>query len=211
VVMLPWWIRNARVTGHFVATTLQVGASLYDGWNPEADGGSKMDFVQRFEQQEREIEAKGAERAGSDSFEYRLDRRMGREAAAWAWAHPLRVAQLAWVKVTRLWNIWPNEPALRGWAIRLAVLGTYGPLSCLGLAGIWRYAPRGWPYVLACLPAVYFTLLHAVFVSSIRYREPAMLALLPLAAGALLGVRFSKQVGAGQGSQPTRALKEGMV
>jgi hypothetical protein len=46
---------------------------------------------------------------------------------------------------------------------------------------------RGWPYILCWLPAVYFTLLHTVFVSSIRYREPAMLAMLALAAGALVG------------------------
>ena len=36
---------------------------------------------------------------------------------------------------------------------------------------------------LCWLPAVYLTLLHVVFVSSLRYREPAMLALLALAAG----------------------------
>jgi hypothetical protein len=41
--------------------------------------------------------------------------------------------------------------------------------------------------VLAWLPAVYLSLVHVVFVGSIRYREPAMLAMTVLAAGVLAG------------------------
>ncbi len=101
----------------------------------------------------------------------------------WARANPGRVAELAVVKFARIWNVWPNEPSLRSWPARLAIVSTYVPLLACGLAGGWRFSRRGWPFVLAWLPAVYLTLLHIVFVSSIRYREPAMLALVVLAAG----------------------------
>ena len=180
--MLPWWLRNAEVTGRFVPTTLQVGASLFDGLNPAADGGSNMDFVPRFTAEERLAEG-GASQA--DTFEYRLDRRLAGAAVAWARANPGRAVELAGIKFLRTWNVWPNESSFRAWPLRLVVLATYTPLLALALVGIWRFTRRGWPYVLAWLPAVYFTLLHMVFVGSIRYREPAMLGLIVLAAGLL--------------------------
>jgi 4-amino-4-deoxy-L-arabinose transferase-like glycosyltransferase len=185
--MIPWWVRNAHVTGHFVATTLQTGASLYDGLNPAADGSSQMDFVAGFEDQEHV--ADGA--AGAETFEYRLDRRLASAAVDWARANPGRVVELAWIKFLRTWNVWPNEPAFRSWPVRMVVLLTYAPLLVLGLVGAWRFTRSGWPYVLAWMPAVYFTLLHVVFVGSLRYREPAMLALVVLAAGVLAGSRPS--------------------
>jgi hypothetical protein len=86
-----------------------------------------------------------------------------------------------------MWNVWPNEPAFRSWPMRVGMLVTYGPLLVLSLIGVWRYTSWGWPYALAWLPALYLTLLHVVFVSSLRYREPAMLALIVLAAGVLSG------------------------
>jgi hypothetical protein len=93
------------------------------------------------------------------------------------------VAELAAVKLVRMWNVWPNEPGMSAWPIRWGVAITYVPILELGIWGAARTVRRGWPYVLCWLPAVYFTLLHAVFVSSIRYRQPAMLGLMVLAAG----------------------------
>jgi len=61
----------------------------------------------------------------------------------------------------------------------------YVPIVLLALLGAAATIRRGWPYVLCWLPAAYFSLLHMVFVSSIRYRQPAMLGLMILAGGAL--------------------------
>ena len=172
-VMAPWWIRNARLTGHFVPTTLQVGASLYDGLNPRATGASNMEFVTAFVEAEGGAGAAAGADAG-DSLEYRLDRRMRAESLAWARHHPGRVLRLAGIKLWRMWNVWPNEPGLSSWPIRAVVLASYVPVMLLAAIGTCKTIRWGWPYVLCWLPAVYFTALHAVFVSSIRYRQPVM-------------------------------------
>ena len=180
LVMMPWWIRNYRVTEHFVPTTLQVGASLYDGLNPRATGASDMSFVPDFAAEVAQQAADG------EPLDVRLDRRLGQAALAWAESHPGRVLRLALTKFRRLWNVWPNENEFRGWPLRLAVLATYLPVIALAVGGAYRYTRGGWEYALCWLPAAYFTMLHLVFVSSIRYREPAMLPLAVLAAAAVM-------------------------
>lgn len=181
VVMSPWWVRNYQVVGRFVPTSLQVGASLYDGLNPKATGASEMSFVPKFAAAERAHPSDDPQ----IPFEVRLDRRLRDASLAWAKDHPNDVLRLMGAKFARMWNIWPNEAAFSSWTLRLAMLCTYGPLMVLAMIGAWRYGPRGWPYVLCALPAVYFTLLHTVFVSSLRYREPAMFGLIVLAAGVI--------------------------
>jgi hypothetical protein len=198
VAMLPWWIRNFQVTGRFIPTSLQVGASLYDGLSPEANGGSNMDFVGRFVADERKKLIQEGEESDK-TLEIRLDRRLWDESVDWAIAHPGQALQLAWVKLVRMWNVWPNEPRLAHWPVRIVVFFTYTPLLfsaimatvVLGTAAnaTARTTDQAWPYILCWLPAVYLTALHTVFVSSIRYREPAMLALLPLAAAGMVWVR----------------------
>lgn len=182
--LAPWWIRNARVVGHFVPTTLQVGASLRDGLRPTADGSSNMAFVAPAEQAERAHPT-----AVGEPLEYRLDRRLRQEAVGWAWAHPARVIELAAMKFARTWNVWPNDRRQAGWLLRIVTAITYLPALGLALVGIWRTRDRLWPVALCWLPAVYLTLLHLVFVGSVRYREPAMLGLLVMSAAALGGGR----------------------
>lgn len=185
VAMCPWWIRNWRVTGAFVPTTLQVGESLYDGLHPEATGASDMRFVNRFREELAAEDARGGERdALQATFEHRLDRRMRTAAISWALQNPRRTAELAVIKFVRMWNIWPNESSLSGWRFRVIVAAGYLPLLALGLCGVFWFGRAGWPYWLCFFPAIYFSLLHMVFVGSIRYRQPAMLAMIPLAAGA---------------------------
>jgi 4-amino-4-deoxy-L-arabinose transferase-like glycosyltransferase len=180
----PWWIRNYVVTGHFVPTTLQVGASLYDGLNPMADGGSNMrfgdDYVVGHEKSWGPIRRVSPPK---EPAEYRRDQHLAAAAIDFARSNPLRAMELAGIKFLRTWNIWANESGLRSWQLRLAVATTYLPLLTFGLWGAMRFSKRGWPYVLCWLPAPYFALLHIVFVGSIRYREPAMIAMIPLAAG----------------------------
>ncbi len=183
LALVPWWVRNYRAVGHFVPTTLQVGASLYDGWNPRATGASDLSVIEPIAREERQKAA--ADPARSLPYEYRLDRRLRDEAMAWARGHPAQVLWLAVVKFVRTWSFWPNEPGLSAWPIRLAIVVTYVPIVCLAVLTAVRRERRGWPYALAWLPAVYFTALHMVFVGSIRYRVPAMLMLAVLAGGAV--------------------------
>jgi 4-amino-4-deoxy-L-arabinose transferase-like glycosyltransferase len=182
LAMAPWWVRNYGTTGRLTLTTTQFGASLYDGWRPDAKGESDMRYVERFYQEQRKADAADPASA-TGTFEERLDARMRSAAVAWARRNPMRVVQLAGIKFVRIWSPWPNSETAQGWTYRLAILFGYTPLMVLAVAGAIRFVGRGWPYSLCIVPAVYFTCLHMIFVGSIRYRQPAMLVLIVLAAG----------------------------
>ncbi len=183
--MSPWWIRNWQVTHHFVPTTLQVGASLYDGLHAKADGSSEMSFITKVEPQFQADSEKGQHDSVPIS-EYQFDRHLRMAALCWAMENPTRVIELAAVKFARMWNFWPNEASFRSWPLRLAVLGTYTPVMILALAGVWIHRHQPFVVLILTLPAIYLTLLHIVFVSSLRYRQPAMLTLIVLAAAAVV-------------------------
>ncbi|MBR6480770.1 MAG: hypothetical protein IKT12_03615, partial [Thermoguttaceae bacterium] len=171
-LMSPWWVRNARLTGRFIPTTLQVGASLYDGLSPTASGGSDMVFVDRFRDELDRTEA--TEPGGNKEFyEVRLDRAMKEAALDWARKHPKEAIRLAGVKFFRLWNVFPNEPAFSAVPARLLICLTFLPVSLGAFWGAWRLR-RVQLVRLLWIPALYITLLHLIFVSSLRYRAPIL-------------------------------------
>lgn len=205
LTMTPWWIRNAMLTARFVPTTLQVGASLYDGLHEGASGGSdeNMEFVNRFIAEQRLADAQwaaerqtaqaegGAENRRAQlwersTFEYRLNARMQAAAIQWARKNIYGAIRLGLIKFGRTWSLWPSAGEFGSTRLRLLLT-----ISCLGVlisaaVGVWLLRRQAvWLVVLCVMPTVYFTLLHMVFVGSIRYREPAMLVLTALAGCAI--------------------------
>lgn len=182
VLLSPWIVRNYRVTdGQFVATTLWVGPSLYDGLNPEADGESNMAFFERDRVLER-------------MSEYNMDRYYRRQAWEFVKEHPGRAAELAALKQARFWSPWPNAQQFQRWwmvvtATACAIL-TFVP----ALAGFWLMRRRFLVLLLTIGPVFYFAAVHSVFVGSIRYRLPAEYPLAVLSAvGWIAGWRYFRK------------------
>jgi len=196
VTMSPWWVRNYRAVGHFVPTTLQVGASLYDGLHENATGGSDMSFVLGFYRAQNIDDSKLAT-PPTDSYEFRLNNRMRNAALDWARANPTQVLTLAGNKFVRLWRPLASDKAEASIAMRWGMAMGYVGVVALALYGLILLIRRrksnqidGSPstqapvlvaVLLSISPAIYFTALHMVFVSSIRYRQPAVLVLTLLA------------------------------
>jgi hypothetical protein len=168
LVMSPWWARNARIYGRFVPTSLWMGASLYDGLNPVATGASDMSF--RDAPEFREL------------GELEQDAALTRRALDFARSNPSRVLELALIKIGRYWSPWPNAEDYRSPWLAAASAVVVIPLYLLMIAGAWDRRRDLCALVVLAGPVLYFGAVHSVFVSSIRYRIPAEIAAMPLAA-----------------------------
>ncbi|MFH0964058.1 MAG: glycosyltransferase family 39 protein [Planctomycetota bacterium] len=170
-VMTPWVVRNWTLTERFVPTTLTVGISLYEGVHPMADGGPSMDRMPR--------EVYGVS-------EYEQDRLYRQLAVDIIRTEPRRILTLAGVKFLRFWNVVPNSPAHQDFKYRLLSVASLVPILCFACIGVVKAPLPVGQRLLLLSPAIYFTLLHMLFVSSIRYRDPVMPFVIIFAAGGLL-------------------------
>lgn len=172
LTLTPWWVRNELVIGKFVPTALWVGASLYDGLSPIADGSSAMEFL--------------AEPDIARLSEIDQDAELRRRAVEFVRDDPGKAAWLSVVKCARYWSPWPNANAFTSPLVStLSALITV-PVFILICIGAWTLRRDVRALVLLGGPIVYFCCLHAVFVSSVRYRVPG---LLPAAGLAAVGMR----------------------
>jgi 4-amino-4-deoxy-L-arabinose transferase-like glycosyltransferase len=167
-VMSPWWIRNVRVLGRFVPTSVWLGASLYDGLNPNATGASNMKF--RDEPEFRRLS------------ELDQDAALTRRAIQFARTHPPRVLELAVIKLLRYWSPWPNAEEYHAPALAVVSTVVVVPFYLLFLAGVWHRRCDLRALVLLAGPLLYFCAVHLVFVSSVRYRVAGELPAMALAA-----------------------------
>ena len=179
MVMCPWWLRNYQETGKFVPTTLQVGASLYDGWHPGASGSSDegMDFVNAFiaEQKNEDQRETLAGNQLESTLEWRVDRRLRNAAIAWAVENSSEAVRLGLVKFVKTWSPLPVARELGKGVKWFEAIG-YTAIMVFALIGMWqcRTEAGSWLYTVPC---VYFALLHVFFIGSVRYRQPAVLVI----------------------------------
>ncbi len=180
LALLPWAARNRAVIGEWCWTTTRFGISLYDGVGPQADGGSDLGGVKA-----ADAVAGLPEREWNAWFV-----RESREAVI---SDPLRVVRLGFVKLARMWNPFPNVESYQSPVVRtISALWTL-PVFALAAGGaiLWpmQWGRRGVMAVaLLLLPALYLSLLHSVFVGSVRYRLGAMPMLEVLAASVAAGL-----------------------
>ena len=175
VTITPWAIRNQIVTGHFVPTTLWVGPSLYDGFNPDASGDSNMEFFER-------------DRLLDQMSEYEMDDEYRRLARDFISENPGQAIALGFAKLGRFWSLWPNANQFDD--LRLKAPIAIATVSMFVFAGIgaWRVRRDVRLLLLTLGPVVYFSVIHSVFVGSLRYRLPAEYPLLILTAVGVLAV-----------------------
>jgi 4-amino-4-deoxy-L-arabinose transferase-like glycosyltransferase len=169
--LVPWGIRNHQAVGHFVLTTLWVGPSLYDGLNPRATGDSEMSFFDR-------------DNLMSRMSEYEVNRHYRNAALEFVRDHPGRTLQLALLKLWRYCKPWPNAEQFSGPLAAMAVSIVYVPALALAAYAACK-RPDPWILTLTLGPILYFAAIHAVFVSSLRYRLPAEYPLYVLSAAGL--------------------------
>lgn len=178
--MSPWWARNYLETGKFVPTTLQVGASLYDGWHAGASGSSDegMGFVNAFivEQKNEDQRELLAGKKLESTLEWRVDRRMKNAAIAWALENSSDAVRLGLVKLVKTWSPLPVARELGSDAVRWFEAIGYTAIMGLAAIGMWQCRSQlgAWLYAMPC---VYFALLHMFFIGSVRYRQPAVLVI----------------------------------
>ena len=168
ICMSPWVARNYLCTklfsgtgeesrGRLVLTTLKTGESLYEAVGPFATGGPNKENTVYPE------EVHGAD-------EYERNRILLERSFESMKNNPWRVLRLAPGKFLRTWNVIPNYEKARSVFYRSVSILSYVPVLLTALIGylvVLRRA-RVLPWIL--LPVVVLTLVHMIFVGSIRYR-----------------------------------------
>jgi hypothetical protein len=172
--LLPWAIRNRVVLGRWIWLDTNSGFTLYDGYNADATGASDQTFVDRLP----ELQVLG---------EVERDDYLSQQAAEYARSHRARVAELIGAKLLRTWSPVPLSQEYSRPSLRLIALAYSLPFDLLVIIGlIWGRLPRAAKAFLLA-PALYFSIIHALTVGSLRYRVPAEPPLAVLIAGLVAG------------------------
>jgi 4-amino-4-deoxy-L-arabinose transferase-like glycosyltransferase len=169
VGLLPWVARNYKRTwdkeagGRLVVTTLNVGESLYEAVGPFATGGPN-----------KENTVWPVELTTSNPDEYTRNQFLVQKSLAYMVDNPARTLRLAGKKLLRTWNVTPNYESIRTPLYMTVSLAWCIPVFLTAILGFLVSLRRFRTLAWLLLPVLVFTLIHMVFVGSVRYRVPVM-------------------------------------
>lgn len=172
LVMGPTIYRNFQLFDAFVPVRTGSGASLLEAWGPWADGGPGMEKIEY-------------PPTPVDANELQRDLIYRDAAVRWARENPSSVLELALIKLGRTWSITMNAAGYQTGFYAIVCGLSVTPIFILALIGCVIQRKQRWITAFLLAPAAYFTLIHMVFVGSVRYRLPAMPLLFILAATAV--------------------------
>lgn len=177
VVLIPTIICNHHQFDRIVLVRTGGGASLLEALGPWADGSPGMDRI---------VYPPTPPKANE------VERDEIYKRAAWTWArdNPTAVLKLAWTKLLRTWSVTIQAPGYQNSAYAAICWATVAPEFVLALYGLWLLRRRRWLLFLVLAPASYYTLVHMVYVGSVRYRVPAMPLIFVLVGVAISHLRF---------------------
>jgi len=177
IVMLPWGIRNYKIHKTFIFTTTQGGVGLYESVGPEANAGPVGSIIR--EKYKDIFSQKG---------EIELDQYWRQKAYQTIRNDPARFMRLAVKKFFRMWSITINYQSAHPVLHNIVSIMFYFPIFLLLIASFF-YAKDKWQSCLILMiPIVYKSMIHMVFIGSVRYRVPLMPYVSIMAAFALVQI-----------------------
>lgn len=191
-VLAPMAYRNYRIVGAMVPVRTGAGATLLEGNGPWADGGPGMEKVQW-------------PQYPAGASEYVKDKINRQAAITYIQQDPSRFARLMGGKFLRTWNVRMNFSDYTSPLYDLLALLSTVPIYLLLSVGWWRHRRQVSAWYMLLVPAVYFSLLHMVFVGSVRYRFPAVPALVVLAGAAFATLRKTDSTPMSAATQQVRS------
>lgn len=173
--MLPWWVRNYRLSGTFVPLTQASGNPLLLGTFP---------YVPPTLEEQRSWHPSNDLRI-NDQLDMERAKERIREGFR---SHPLLYG--SWYTIGKLAYFWGDVyywVTLAGLPVIVPILYHYA-IAIPGLLGVWRWRSvrKAWPLWLLF---GYMSLLHMIYLAHSRYAIPLIPLLALFSAAALLGVR----------------------
>ncbi|EDZ62239.1 putative Glycosyl transferase, family 39 [Sulfurimonas gotlandica GD1] len=163
-LMTPWWIRNYMIFDQFVPFTTSSGKVLYLGNNPANKyGGCDMAV---------DVDRKEFTSIGTIDDELERNKLFKYKAIEFIKNNPDRFFELMLLKFKRFYNIIPNADKYKQGYFKWITLVSYGSIFTLFLVSIVIHAKYYKRLTAIYILFIYFTLLHMVFIASLRYRLP---------------------------------------